>query len=225
MQHPESQTEVTASHRRGIRLTVAFVLVFIVAVVASFVYTMVKPRGLSDNELRANNAFMFNAVRNIGNFSLIGDNGKPFTPAELQGKWTLLFFGFTYCPDICPTTMAQLNQFYTELDEQYVNDTQIVMVSVDPARDDAAKLREYVRYFNPQFRGVTGEFLELQKFATSLNVPFAKVPGGGENYQIEHSGNIAIVNPQGYYIGFFKAPHELAKLHTNYRSIRLSRDR
>ena len=225
MQYPESQTEVTASHRRGIRMTVGFVLVFIVAVVGSFVYTMVKPRGLSDNELRANNAFMFNAVRNIGNFSLLDDSGKPFTPAELQGKWTLLFFGFTYCPDICPTTMAQLNQFYTELDKQYVSDTQIVMVSVDPARDDAPKLREYVRYFNPQFRGVTGEFLELQKFATSLNVPFAKVPGGGENYQIEHSGNIAIVNPQGYYIGFFKAPHELAKLHTNYRSIRLSRDR
>ncbi len=225
MQNREPRQELTADHRRGIRLTVAVVLVFIAVVVGSFVNTMIKPRGLSDSQLRANNAFMFNAVRNIGDFSLIDDNGRPFTPTDLQGKWTLLFFGFTYCPDICPTTMAQLNQFYTELDKQYLSDTQIVMVSVDPARDEPAKLREYVRYFNLQFRGVTGEFLALQKFATALNVPFAKVPGGGENYQIEHSGNIAIVNPQGYYVGFFKAPHELAKLHTNYRSIRLSRDR
>lgn len=225
MQYPEQQTEVTAAHRRSIHITVGFVLVFIVVVVGSFVYTMIKPRGLSDSALRANNAFMFEAVRNIGDFSLIDDNGEPFTQADLQGKWTLLFFGFTYCPDICPTTMAQLSQFYKELDKQYIGDTQIVMVSVDPARDDVAKLHEYVRYFNPQFRGVTGEFLALQKFATSLNIPFAKVPGGGDNYQIEHSGNIAIVNPQGYYVGFFKVPHELAKLHTNYRSIRLSRDR
>ena len=225
MRNQEQQTEFTGAHRRGIRLTVALVLIFIVAVVGSFVYTMIKPRGLSDSALRANNAFMFDAVRDIGDFALIDDNGEPFAPADLKDKWSLLFFGFTYCPDICPTAMAQLSQFYKELDEQYVGDTQIIMVSVDPARDDVAKLHEYVRYFNPQFRGVTGEFLALQKFATSLNVPFAKVPGGGENYQIEHSGNIAIIDPQGHYIGFFKSPHELAKLHANYRSIRLSRDR
>ncbi|MFT3929072.1 MAG: SCO family protein [Spongiibacteraceae bacterium] len=225
MAYPERQAEVTEVHRRGIRLTVAVVLIFVAVVVSSFVYKMAKPRGMSDSALRENNAFMFEAVRNIGDFALVDDNGEPFTPADLQGKWSLLFFGFTYCPDVCPTTMAQLNQFYKELDSQYSGDTQIIMVSVDPARDDAAKLHEYVRYFNPQFRGVTGEFLALQKFATSLNVPFVKVPGGGENYQIEHSGNIVIVNPQGYYVGFFKAPHELAKLHANYRSIRLSRDR
>lgn len=224
MPRPEPMTEIGAAHRRGIRSTVGVVLVFIAIVLGSFVYTMVKPRPLSDSELRANNAFVFEAARDIGDFALIDDNGKPFTPAELRGKWSLLFFGFTFCPDICPTTMAQLNQFYAELDKQYAGDTQIVMVSVDPARDDVPKLHEYVRYFNPQFRGVTGEFLALHKFATALNIPFAKVPGGGDNYQIEHSGNIAIVDPEGHYIGFFKAPHELPRLLTNYRSIRLSRD-
>ncbi len=224
MTHPERISEIDDSHRRGIRLTVALVLVFVVAVVATFVYLMVKPRALSDSALRANNAFLFESVRDIGDFSLIDDNGNAFTAADLRGKWSLLFFGYTYCPDICPTTMAQLNQFHKEMDKRYVDDTQIILVSVDPARDDAAKLHEYVRYFNPQFRGVTGEFLALQQFATALSVPFAKVPGGGDNYLIEHSGNVAIIDPRGHYIGFFKAPHELSKLLTNYRSIRQTRD-
>lgn len=224
MTHPERISEIDDSHRRGIRLTVALVLAFVVAVVATFVYLMVKPRALSDSALRANNAFLFESVRDIGDFSLIDDNGNAFTAADLRGKWSLLFFGYTYCPDICPTTMAQLNQFHKELDKRYVDDTQIILVSVDPARDDAAKLHEYVRYFNPQFRGVTGDFLALQQFATALSVPFAKVPGGGDNYLIEHSGNVAIIDPRGHYIGFFKAPHELSKLLTNYRSIRQTRD-
>jgi protein SCO1 len=97
------------------------------------------------------------------------------------------------------------------------------MVSVDPGRDTPEKLHEYVRYFNPEFRGVTGEFLTVHQLATSLNIPFAKVPGGGENYQVEHSGNIALINPNGHYVGFFKSPHELDKLLRNYQSIRISR--
>jgi protein SCO1 len=224
MTNPESMSEITDAHRSGIRRTVIFVIIFIAIVLGSFIYTMVKPRVLSDAELHANNAIMFNPVRDIGEFALVDDNNAAFTPDDLRGKWSLLFFGFTFCPDVCPTTMAQLNQFYGGLEDKYKSSTQIVMVSVDPARDDPAKLHQYVQYFNPSFRGVTGEFLALQKFATSVNVPFTKVLGGGENYQIEHSGNIVIIDPQGHYVGFLKAPHEISKLHENYRSIRLSRD-
>lgn len=205
--------------KRSIQLTVALLLVFVAVLVSGFVYTMMKPRVLSPAALRANNAFMFDRMRDIGEFALVDDNQQPFTSVQLRGKWTLLFFGYTYCPDICPTTMVVLNQFYGKLKPELAKDTQIVMVSVDPARDNAAKLHEYVRYFNPQFRGVTGEFLALQQFATALSIPFAKVPGGGDNYQIEHSGNIAIVNPEGHYVGFLKAPHEVDKLLQNYESI------
>lgn len=208
-----------ATYARGIKLTVILLLIFITFIVGGFVYTMVKPRELSPAALRANNAFIFDRMRDIGEFSLIDDNKQPFTSAQLKGKWSLLFFGYTYCPDICPTTMVVLNQFYGKLKPTLAADTQIVFISVDPARDDPAKLHEYVRYFNPSFRGVTGEFMALQQFATSLSIPFAKVPGGGDNYQIEHSGSIAIVNPQGHYIGFLKAPHELDKLLQNYQSI------
>lgn len=208
-----------ASQRGGIKLTVTLLLLVIAIIVGGFVYKTMKPRVLSPAALRANNAFVFDRMRDIGEFNLIDDNNQPFTSAQLRGKWSLLFFGYTYCPDICPTTMVVLNQFYAKLKPELVGETQIVFVSVDPARDDLAKLHEYVRYFNPQFRGVTGEFMALQQFATALSIPFAKVPGGGDNYQIEHSGSIAVINPQGHYVGFLKAPHELEKLLTNYQSI------
>lgn len=215
----ESQP-AAAAPRRGIKRTVALVLCFVALVVASFVYTTVKPRVLSREELGINGAIVFERPRDIGEFALVDDTGQPFTPASLRGKWSLLFFGYTYCPDICPTTMVSLNQFYGKLKPELVADTQIVMVSVDPARDDTAKLNQYVRYFNSQFRGVTGEFLALQKFATALNIPFAKVPGGGENYQIDHSGSIALIDPAGHYVGFFKAPQDVDRLLLTYPSIR-----
>lgn len=211
-------------NRRGIKTTVIFLCIVIFLIVGSFVYTMIKPRPLSDAALRANNAYMFEQPRDLGEFALVDDENQPFTIASLQHKWTLLFFGYTYCPDICPTTMASLSQFYSKLEPEYAKDTQIVMVSVDPARDTPEKLRQYVRYFNPQFRGVTGEFLALQQFATSLNIPFRKVPNGGDNYQIDHSGSIAIINPNGHYVGFFKAPHGVEKLVQNYPSIRVTHE-
>lgn len=223
MQHPEPLPAVEAHHRRGIYLTVALLLAFVVILVGGFVYTMLQPRPLTDAQLRANNTFLFEQVRDIGQFALVDDENRPFTPASLRGRWSLLFFGYTFCPDICPTTLALLSQFYGQLKPEYAKDTQIVMVSVDPARDTPAKLHQYVDYFNTQFRGVTGEFMALQQFATSLNVPFRKVPGGGDHYAVEHSGNIVIIDPNGHYIGFFRAPHDVGKLIQSYRSIRITR--
>lgn len=216
-------TEVSAGRKRGIRLTVAVMVVFVVALLAGFVYVMTAPRTLSADELKANGAYLFEKPRELSPFQLLNQDGRPFTAADLKGHWSLLFFGFTFCPDVCPTTMAELSEFYGKLDPAVAADTRILLVSVDPARDTPEKLKEYVTYFNPRFKGVTGEFLTLHRFATELNIPFSKVPGGGENYQVEHSANIALVNPQGHYVGFFKAPHEVPKLLVTYQSIRAQR--
>ena len=97
------------------------------------------------------------------------------------------------------------------------------MASVDPARDTPEKLFDYMQFFNPDFIGVTGEFLDLHRFATELNSPFSKVPGGGEDYQVQHGANIAIINPNGHYVGFFRSPLELSKMNLTYKSLRLSR--
>ncbi len=214
---------LSPQQKRGIYLTVAGALLFIAVILGMFVHGLNQPQVLSDSELKDKGVYLFDKARAFDAFELVDYNGEPFTPEDLQGKWSLLFFGFTYCPDICPTTMALLNRFYQQQQEgDYAEDLQVVMVSVDPARDTPEKLHEYVRFFNQDFIGVTGEFLQLHQFATQLNIPFKKEPGAGEDYLVEHSGNIAIINPEGHYIGFFRAPHELAKLNAGYESIRAS---
>lgn len=213
-------SDLERRRRRGIKLTIVGVLVFICLVVAGFVHRIGLPRVMTQAEMKANGTYILETPRDIGEFSLLDHNGKPFTPERLEGQWTLMFFGFTYCPDVCPTTMSFLNEFMGQLEGTEVEDTQVVMVSVDPARDTPEQLAQYVPYFNPDFVGVTGDFLDLHRFATALNTPFRKVPGQGEDYLVDHSANVVLINPRGDYHGFFKAPMDLAKMKVTYRSAR-----
>lgn len=206
--------------RKGIRVTIAVVLTFILVVVAGFIHRIGQPRLMSDGELQANGLYLMDPPRDFGDFALTDHRGQPFVPASLEGQWTLVFFGFTHCPDVCPTTMAFLNQFVGQLEGTEAKDTRVVMVSVDPARDTVEQLAAYVPFFNADFTGVTGEFLDLFRFATALNTPFRKVPGDGEDYQVDHSANVVLINPRGHYHGFFKAPLDLAKMKVTYRAAR-----
>ncbi|QIB65674.1 SCO family protein [Kineobactrum salinum] len=215
----------TRAQSRGIRITVVGVLLFILLVIAAFVHRTGQPRVMPAAEMQANGAYLLETPRDIGDFELIDHHGEPFTPARLEGHWTLLFFGFTFCPDICPTTMSFLNQFVEALEGTEARDTQVAMISVDPARDTVAQLAGYVPFFNEDFIGVTGEFLDIHRFATALNTPFRKVPGQDENYLVDHSANVVLINPRGDYHGFFKAPLDLAKMKVTYRSIRVLWDR
>ena len=213
------------SQSRNIKLTVAALLLFITVIVAGFVHRISLPRVMTESEMKINGLYLLETPRNFGEIALIDHNGKPFTRASLEGRWTLVFFGFTYCPDICPTTMTFLNELMASLEGTEVEDTRVVMVSVDPARDTVEQLADYVPYFNPEFTGVTGEFLDIHRFATALNTPFRKVPGQGEDYQVDHSANVVLINPKGDYHGFFKAPLDQAKMKVTYRSARALWDR
>ncbi|TCO73185.1 protein SCO1/2 [Chromatocurvus halotolerans] len=202
------------------RYTIIGVLVFIFIIVAGFVYRVQQPRIMTTSEMQANGLYLMDTPRDVGEFSLVDHRGEPFTPARLEGEWTLVFFGFTHCPDICPTTMAFLDRFIGELDGTEAEDTEVVMISVDPARDTVEQLASYVPYFNEDFTGVTGEFLDLFRFATNLNTPFRKVPGQDDDYVVDHSANVILINPRGDYHGFFKAPLDMAKMKVTYRSAR-----
>jgi protein SCO1 len=217
----EQSSSVTEKQARGIKLTVVGMLILVALVVAGFVNKVTMPRVMTNTELKINGAYMFETPRALPEISLLDHRGQAFDKANLEERWTLIFFGFTHCPDICPTTMSDLGRFMGMLDglpEQ--EDTQVVMVTVDPARDGVEQLAQYVPYFNPEFLGVTGEFLDIHRFATALNTPFRKVPGQGEDYQVDHSANLVLINPRGDYHGFFKAPLDLGKLKVTYRSIR-----
>ena len=206
------------STQRGVRWTVFGVLLFMLVVVLSFIHRVGEPRLMSLAETRANGLFLFDTPRDPGAFLLTDHHGMPFTRNALTNRWTLIFFGFTHCPDICPTTLAELAELKAQLIDTEANDLQVVMLTVDPARDTPARLADYVPYFHPDFLGVTGEFADILSVAQRLNAPFRKVsePNGG--YQMEHSANVMLMNPRGDYHGFFRAPLDIPKMRVTLRS-------
>ncbi|RMG58242.1 MAG: SCO family protein [Gammaproteobacteria bacterium] len=154
---------------------------------------------------------MRSAPRALPDFRLQDHNGQPFTPERLQGHWNLLFFGYTHCPDVCPTTLAMLRQAmqaYRELGGN-PDDWQVVFVSVDPQRDTLERLREYVRYFDPAFLGVTGDPEQLQRLALGVGVVYGRVenPKDPDNYLVDHSASIIAIDPQGREAAVFSPPH------------------
>ncbi|WP_445359235.1 SCO family protein [Microbulbifer sp. ANSA005] len=216
----ENQYSAIDKQKRGIRITVIVLLVLILAVLAGFIHKLGQPRIITDEELRINGTVKLQRPRIIEDIQLLSDDSRDFYTKDFQGKWTLVFFGFTHCPDICPTTLSTLNNFYKTLDESTRASTDIVLVSVDPSRDKPEQLGQYVRYFNSEFRGITGDFFKLKKFATQLNVPFNKVSLAEGGYTIDHGSQVVLINPRGHYHAFFKAPLDPAKMKLTYRSIR-----
>lgn len=210
-------TNTQEQQKKGIIKTIVVLVIIICLILAGFMHKMLSPRIMSQEELYVNGAILFDAPRIIKSFNLVDQKGEGFTEKNLQGKWTLMFFGFTHCPDICPTTLAKLAQVYKQLDADLQKQTQVVMVSVDPARDTQEKLAEYMPYFNQDFIGVTGEFTEILKFSRNVNAVFNKVVTG-DDYTVDHSGNIVLINPDGHYQGFIKPPFEIARLKTVYVS-------
>lgn len=139
---------------------------------------------------------------NIGEFELYDQNAKVIGNAQLKDTWSLVFFGFTYCPDVCPTTLAELNQVAAKLGD---NTPQIVLLSVDPERDTPEQLKSYIEYFNPAFQAWSGEQGQISNLAKTMHIFFDKQPLG-DSYTMDHSSQVVLVNPQGQYAGFFPPP-------------------
>lgn len=212
----------------GVRSTVILCLAFIAIVLAAFVFNTTRVKTVPFEELAKQGSIMLPKPRALAEITLKSDDGLPFTEASLVSDaeadvWTFMFFGFTNCPDICPTSMAEMGKAYNDLTPDERSAFRGVLVSVDPERDDLESLGEYARAFSPSFTGVTGTIPDLATFATQVNAAFAKVPGGpGEPYQMDHTGNLVIVNPRGHYHGFIKMPHSRAKLVETFRALRAS---
>jgi protein SCO1/2 len=146
-------------------------------------------------------------ARQIAVPELIKHDGEAFTNEDLKGRWTLVFFGYTHCPDICPITM---NVLAAAKQKATVDFPQVVLISVDPQRDSVELLAEYVRYFDPEFIGVTGDENMIEAMTLQTSVVYMKVPGasGNENdYLVDHSSSILLINPEGKLAAFLKAPH------------------
>lgn len=196
----------------SIKRTVIWILASISLVLGVFVANLMLPlttsTSLSREELLEIGYFAFPAERQIASFELLDHHSQPINNSSLIGRWSLLFFGFTLCPDVCPTTLAVLSKAHQSLQLSKINQVSIMMVSVDPERDTPQRLAAYVTAFNQDFIGATGEVEQITVFADSVHVTFVKVPGpDAGTYSVNHSSHIVVINPAGNYAGFLKAPH------------------
>ena len=191
-----------------------FVLVAIVALVLGLtVNKVLSGKGQGDPTVLLDAGIvLLPQSRKLPELSLTNQDGQAVAVDQLKEQWSLLFFGYTFCPDICPATLAQLRQLQGLLPEETRANLRIVLVTVDPNRDTPEQLKKYLDYFDAGFIGLTGEEATLQKLANAVSIPYIPADTSKENYTVDHSGNLVIIGPDGTQRGFIRAPINNAKL-------------
>ena len=171
----------------------------------------VSPSFASDRDtlLDQANLLLLPRERAIPEFELVDQDGQPFTSTALQERWHILFFGFTACPDICPTTLSDMRRLLSQLPADTRERVQLVLLSADPARDTPQQLKTYLSYYRAGFVGVTGDMDQLQKLSKALGLPFVPASETEGDYSVSHSGNLALVAPNGSLRGHIRAPLKL----------------
>lgn len=198
-------------------LTIGVGIAVVVLIIAG--YLAVQHSGqqssvFNEDELSAT---IFHEPRHFPQITLTDDQINVFDNAALDNHWTLMFFGFTNCGGICPTTLAELAQvFHQNPDLVSRLQLQVVFVTVDPERDTPVQLRSYLNSFNPAFIGVTGEANSLAKLRRQLGILAMERESTSSQSNtadnIDHSGTILLINPQGQYVGVFSMPHSAATI-------------
>lgn len=153
-------------------------------------------------------ALIYEPPRALKSFKLNSTADGAIENDALKGQWTLLFTGYTFCPDICPTTMSDLKGVLPALQEETSDPVKVWMISVDPQRDDIERLTQYVNYFGDDFVGVRAEHKELFPFVRDLGLMYSIPDEGEENYLVNHSAAIILVNPNGHRKAIFNADHQ-----------------
>lgn len=172
-------------------------------------------------------ATLFSAPRAVPDLVLVDQDGAPFGTAALAGRWNLLFFGFTHCPDVCPATLATLAAARRELaDLPEDRQPRIIMITVDPERDTADKLKQYVGFFDPSLRGLTGDPDTIATLTSALGVAVRRGPADEHGYYtVDHTAALFLVDPQGDLAGILGTPHTPDGIAHDYRLIVEARGR
>jgi protein SCO1/2 len=195
----------------------------LVAVLSAVTGAMVYTASQREQALEQPALLVLPEARHIPDFSLVDHDGAAFGPKRLRGRWSLLFFGFTHCPDICPGTLFDLQQLDQRLAANGVPPSayQVVFVSVDPERDDPARLKDYVNYFDPDFIGVTGNHAVMEPLTRTLGIAYRidDHEAGAGDYGVDHSASVLLVNPEGSLHGVFPAPLEVAAMDDALRGL------
>ncbi|RKZ47681.1 MAG: SCO family protein [Candidatus Parabeggiatoa sp. nov. 3] len=198
-----------------------FVLILFIVILSSLAFTswLFSPKAIP-LEIQG---ILWPEPKPLQAFTLVDQHQQPFHLKRLKDKWTFLFFGYTYCPDICPTAMIALKSVYERLQQEpeIASNTQIVFVSVDPQRDTPEQLAEYVAYFHQDFIGMTGTVEEIDKLAHQIGAGYIKEPvGANGEYQISHTGTVFLIDPQIRLYAGFPLPHLPETIVSQYILIR-----
>ena len=194
------------------------VLVASLSAIGGFsLWKLTQARSQTHNLASATSLLVLPEPRLVSDFTLIDHHSQPFTLADLRGEWSLIFFGFTNCPDVCPGTLFELQKFNANMQQSLPAATdrpQILFISVDPERDTPAKLGQYLSYFDPGFIGITGDHAQLLPFTRQLGIAYrieAHDPDTPQ-YDVAHSASILLTDPQGRLYGVFPSPHDAEKM-------------
>ena len=197
--------------------TLVLFALFLVVMLATWL--LIRPPAIPD-ELEG---VMRPPYRLLTPFELVDQDGQPFNRESLDGKWSMVFFGYLSCPDVCPMTLHELNGFWRLLGDQTgakPENLQVVFVSVDPRRDSPKKLGEYVAHFNPAFIGATAEQHQIDNLAHQFGAGyvFEEETSPGQ-YLVAHTSAIFLIDPLGRSVATFSQPHYASTLASQFQRI------
>ena len=164
---------------------------------------------------------MFPQGKSFSGFQLTSNKGKQWQAKDFKGNYSLVFFGFANCPDICPTTLLDMQKINHALESVKVSPPNFIFISVDPDRDTPEILDEYITYFNPEFIALTGDQANILSIATQLGVAYkvAEHEKGDLVYDVDHASALFVLNPEGERIGLFSAPHNVKNITADLTSL------
>ncbi len=190
-------------------------IIIVLAIAALIGGILFQQSNNSSNELpKMSKAIILPNPKPLTGVEFIDHTGNPFTKEQLMGRWSIVFFGFTNCPDICPSTMHLLKQVKQNLsDAGKWGNYQVMMITVDPERDSSELLGKYVPYFDPEFIGLRNNLDATTEFAKQLGILFVShQKEGQENYEVDHGASIILINPNAEMAGVISAPHKLDEI-------------
>src|SRR5690606_41236646 len=191
-----------------------FILVALVALVIGLtVYRVLNSaRQIDPTQMPDAGIVILPQGRDVPKLTLTNQDGEPVQVDQLDGKWTLLFFGYTFCPDICPATLAELRQLRSQLPDEVREQLRPVLVSVDPARDTPEQLKQYLEFFGEGFLGLTGTLDDIQTLANGVGIPFIPGDTSREKYTVDHYGNQVFFGPDNRLHGCYIYPNNVHNL-------------
>jgi protein SCO1 len=206
------------SMRRAGRVSATYLI--LVAAVAAAVGLWLGSRAFAPSAPKLAAAVMYPAPRELPDFKLQRADGAALTKADWNGRWTVAFFGYTNCPDVCPTTLATFKQVFAKLAADGIADKiRFDFISVDPERDSPEQLTKYVGYFDKDFVAATGSDEELTKVTRALGLIYSREPTGNGDYAVDHSASAVLIDPAGREVGLFRPPFDAKAIAADLKTL------